>query len=75
MDNRNVKVSPWFVVGAVASLLIAVAMIAMMVFFAQNPGAAPPGKLKSVFLAVPALLLVVIIASMLSYMKQLRDET
>ena len=38
MDNRNVKVSPWFVVGAVASLLIAVAMIAMMVFFAQNPG-------------------------------------
>ena len=74
MDNKNMRVSPWFVVGAVACLVLAVAMIAMMVFFAQNPGAAPPGVLKSVFLAVPALLLIVIIASMLHYMKQLRKE-
>lgn len=74
MNNKNVKVSPWFVVGAVACLAIAVAMIAMMVFFGQNPGAAPPGILKTVFLAVPAVLFVVILASMLHYMKQLRNE-
>ena len=74
MNNKNVKISPWFVVGAVACLAIAVAMIAMMVFFGQNPGAAPPGILKSVFLAVPAVLFVVIFASMLHYMKQLRNE-
>lgn len=74
MNNKNMKVSPWFVVGAVACLAIAVAMIAMMVFFGKNPGAAPPGILKTVFLAVPAVLFVVIFASMLHYMKQLRNE-
>ena len=74
MNNKNLKVSPWFAVGAVASFAIAVAMVAMMVFFARNPGAAPPGILKSVFLAVPALLLIVIIVSMLSYMKQMQSK-
>lgn len=74
MNKNNMRVSPWFVVGAVACLALAVAMIAMMVFFARNPGAAPPGILKSIFLAVPAVLFVVIFASMLHYMKQLRNE-
>lgn len=74
MNNRNLKISRWFAAGAVFCCLIAIGMVAMMVSFARDPASAPPGILRGVFLAAPALLLVVIIVSMILYVKQLREE-
>ena len=68
--TRQAGISGWFVAGAIFSCVIALGLVVMMAMFAKNPTAAPPGVLRYLFLAAPALLLVVILVTMVRYIRR-----